>query len=474
MSQAGRQSPPPSGSACSTALEREVAHFRALVELTSDWVWEVDEQARYTYASPKVKDLLGYEPQEVLGRTPFELMATEEGRRVQASFFSYASQRREFHELLNVNQHKSGREVVLESSGVPIFDDAGAFRGYRGIDRDVTLRMFDEQRLHLMDAAVRAAAEGIMVADSKGRITACNPAFATMTGYLLEELVGRAPHALVAADGTGREALWTLIGHEPKWSGEGTCLHRTGESFPVWMTLSAVNDDSGITGYVAVVVDMTERRAAEAAMRFQATHDPLTQVSNRTGFLASLAQAIAQGRAQEARLAVLFIDLDGFKSVNDRHGHGAGDVLLSTAARRLERCIRRGDLLARFGGDEFTLLLPDIEGRAVAQRVAKDCVNSLHVPFRINGLDVWISASVGLAVFPEDGNTVDELLSAADGAMYRAKHAGGDRLMHAAPRRPPAPETPKQSETPKQRKTPKARKTAPKKTSKMRQAPKKQ
>jgi len=410
-------------------LERELAHFRALVEMTSDWAWEVDARGRYTYSSPKVRELLGYEPAEVVGRTPFDFMPPDEATRVAGQFAAIVEQRREFHELVNVNRHREGHLVVLESSGVPIFDDLGAFRGFRGIDRDVTSRVHDEQRLRLMAAAVKATAEGIVVADASGNITAVNPTFEAMTGFTEAELVGKAPAMLTTADGPARDRLWDLISLAPRWRGEGLCRHRSGDGFDVWLTLSVVHDERGlVSGYVALVGDLTERRAAEATIRFQATHDALTQLANRGTFLKALDQAITEGRRTAERSAVLFIDLDGFKPVNDRYGHGAGDMLLSSAARRLERVVRRTDLAARFGGDEFTILLRGVTSLAVPLRVARECVTALSEPFRVGGLELEVGASVGIAHFPDDAQSVDALVAAADRAMYEAKRAGGRQV----------------------------------------------
>ena len=408
---------------------REAAHLRALVEVTSDWLWEVDAEGRYTFSNPKVVELLGYEVHEVLGKTPFDFMAPAEAKRVGALFAAIMEDRVEFHDLVNVNLHRAGHEVVMETSGVPIFGDDGSFLGFRGIDRDVTERTLAERRLLLADAAVKASAEGIIVADTSGSITAVNPAWATMSGFPESAQLGRQPSMLSATD-SARAHLWELLDGEPKWSGEGTCRHRSGETFPVWMTLSKVFDDArAVKGYVALVSDMTERRAAEATVRFQANHDAVTQLANRNAFLSTLTRAIADGLRNHERVAVLFIDLDCFKPVNDQHGHGVGDVLLAATARRLERCVRRTDLVARFGGDEFTILLRGLSTDAVPRRVAQACVKALAASYRLEGLQVRVGASIGVALCPTHGTTADTLIAAADAAMYEAKRAGGGRVV---------------------------------------------
>lgn len=288
--------------------------------------------------------------------------------------------------------------------------------------RDQLLR-----RLRLADAAVQSSAEGIVVADASGRILSCNPAFLEMTGCAEETLVGKPP-TLLRASAHPQRRLWELLDAGFRWSGEGLCRPRDGEPFSVWLTVSAVHHGPQVTGYVALVSDMTERKLAEATIRFQASHDALTQLLNRAAFLAALECAVHE---ESGRLAVLFIDLDGFKAANDRHGHAVGDTLLATTARRLERCVRRSDLVCRFGGDEFTILLRGVKADTPL-RVARAVVKALAAPFHIDGVDVRVSGSVGFAIFPADGTTRDALIAAADEAMYEAKRAGGSRAVRAS------------------------------------------
>ncbi|MDH5265451.1 MAG: PAS domain S-box protein, partial [Betaproteobacteria bacterium] len=177
-----------------TLTQEELAasneRFRNLVEATSDWVWEVDEAAVYTYVSPKIRDLLGYEPEEIVGRTPFDLMLPAEADRVRAEFGAIAAGHHPFAMLVNTNQHKDGRAVVLETSGIPIFDPSGRFRGYRGIDRDVTHRVSTEERIRKLSRVVEQTANAVMITDVSGRIEYVNPKFCEISGYAMEEVVG--------------------------------------------------------------------------------------------------------------------------------------------------------------------------------------------------------------------------------------------------------------------------------------------
>lgn len=259
-------------------LERELKHYRALAENTPDWLWETNAAGEYTWVGPRIIAFLGFRPDEVVGKTPLDLMAPREARRLGAFFQRLHVAHEPFEALVNVNLHKDGSEVIFETSGVPIFDAAGHFRGYRGIDRDISLRVKSERTMRLAETVVRNAAEGIVLADVQGRITTANPAFVSLTGHPLDEVVGQPPHMLRCPGADARGGLWALLGDAPRWTGEGTCRHRSGEDFPVWVALSTVEDTSPgqVSGYVALVSDMTERRAAEATIRFQATHDMLT------------------------------------------------------------------------------------------------------------------------------------------------------------------------------------------------------
>ncbi|ROR35136.1 bifunctional diguanylate cyclase/phosphodiesterase [Inmirania thermothiophila] len=284
-----------------------------------------------------------------------------------------------------------------------------------------------EEALRVGAAVFEASGEAIMVTDAEGRIRAVNPAFTRITGYSAEEAVGQTPAILKS----GRHAedfyraMWEALEREGRWEGEIWNRRRNGEVFPEWLSIAAVRDAAGrTTEYVAVFADITRRKEDEARIWRQANYDALTGLPNRTLFFDRLARAVSTARRIGGRLAVLFVDLDRFKWVNDTLGHAAGDALLQEAARRLARCVRESDTVARLAGDEFTVVLAEIRRAADAERVARAILAELERPYVLEGQEVQISGSVGIAIFPEDGEDAETLLRHADAAMYRAKEAG--------------------------------------------------
>ena len=290
------------------ALHEAKEKFQSLVESSSDWIWEVDANGVYTYASPKVRDLLGYEPDEVIGKTPFDFMHHEEKMRVGRILQDAIGEKKPFSAIENSNLHKDGHLVILETSGVPVFDKAGTLCGYRGVDRDIT-----------------------------------------------------------------------------------------------------------------------DRKRYESQIERQANYDELTGLANRNLFQDRLSQALAYSHRHESGLAVLFIDLDNFKHINDSLGHDAGDLLLTGVASRLSGSVREGDTVTRQGGDEFVLILSE---ESDVQTVTKRILKAMSEPFDINGRELRITCSIGIACYPKDGEDQLTLLKNADAAMYRAKELGRNNAQY--------------------------------------------
>lgn len=283
------------------------------------------------------------------------------------------------------------------------------------------------QRALLAEAAFSATDTGIMVLDAAYRIIRVNPAFTRLTGYSTDDVLGQPPLMLGSAEEAPgfHDRILAEVSPDGGWEGEVWNRRKSGEEFAVWLRLNAVRDEGGtLSGYVAVLSDITRRKRAEAELVRQATRDPLTGLPNRSLLGSLLSEAVERAEVGNTQCAVLFVDLDGFKAVNDTYGHDVGDELLKDAARRLRATLRASDEVGRLGGDEFVVLLNDIGGGGDAETVAGKVVATLSQPFTVGGVSAMVSASVGMALWPDDGKTAEALLKCADEAMYRAKNSG--------------------------------------------------
>ena len=306
----------------------------------------------------------------------------------------------------------------------------------RSLKREMRRRSRAEQSLEASERRFKTlvfdtTAEGIMVTDPEGRIGLVNQAFTEITGYSQEDVVGRTPQLL----SSGRhppefyEAMFRQLRETGKWQGEIWNRRKGGEIYPVWQTISTTTDAKGeVSGYISLFSDITHLKQSEAQLLHLAYHDPLTGLPNRMLFDERLGHAIEQARRREEKLAVLFFDLDKFKPVNDQFGHKMGDELLEGVAARLAGRLRKSDTLSRRGGDEFTVLVENIDGIQDATDIAADINEQLAKPFGLsNQRQVTSGCSIGIALFPEHGETVQDLIQHADAAMYEAKTTGRGR-----------------------------------------------
>lgn len=270
--------------------------------------------------------------------------------------------------------------------------------------------------------------DGITVTDGNGRIQMVNRAFTDTTGYSAEEAIDQTPAMLKSGrqDAAFYQAFWTTLREKDEWRGEIWNKRKNGTIYPEWLNVSVVRDKRGqIEHFVAIFSDITERKQREEMITHQAFHDALTGLPNRVLFLDRLEQALVQAKRSKSRpAAIMFLDLDRFKSINDTLGHDAGDTLLRAVALRLRACVRASDTVARMGGDEFTILLPEIGDQAAAQAVAQKILDAMQVPVTLAGQPHVITTSIGIGLFPGDGRDADTLMKHADAAMYQAKDKG--------------------------------------------------
>ncbi|MDP2030875.1 MAG: EAL domain-containing protein [Thiobacillus sp.] len=299
-----------------------------------------------------------------------------------------------------------------------------------GVLKDISEQHRIEAQLRHAAAVLEATAEGIFIMDAARVIISVNPAFTTLTGYTAAEAIGKNAETLLHARRHSDE-FYPALEHAPdkQWQGEIHYRRKTGEIFPAWENLSLVNDpENTLTHYIVAFADITALQEAEAELHHLAHHDPLTGLPNRLLFQYRLEQALERAQRTGERFALLFFDLDDFKTINDSLGHSSGDLLLQTVAERLSKNLRRSDTLARLGGDEFVLLLESVNSPEDGARIAQLQLEALSQPFELAGERVSISASVGLSLFPDDGGDTMSLIKAADTAMYQAKAQGRNRF----------------------------------------------
>jgi diguanylate cyclase (GGDEF)-like protein/PAS domain S-box-containing protein len=284
-----------------------------------------------------------------------------------------------------------------------------------------------EEAMRLAEAVFKNVDTGIFVTDPKGSIVRTNPGFTRITGYESHEVIGQTAGILKSGvqDDDFYVEMWKKLHSAGHWEGEIWNRRKSGNIYPEWLRIDAVHDAAGrLTNFVATFTDITFRKEIENQLRLQATHDTLTGLPNRYLFTDRLSHALAQADRANQKAALLFVDLDGFKEVNDRHGHSAGDQLLIEVAQRLQALVRATDTVARLAGDEFTLILSGVIKFQDASKVAEKVVETLSKTFKLKECDAHISASVGIALYPDDATDSDKLLIAADAAMYAIKQKG--------------------------------------------------
>lgn len=298
--------------------------------------------------------------------------------------------------------------------------------------RDVTEARDMEARSKLIGQVVQAATEGVVILDTSRNVVSVNPAYESMFGVEAEDVLGAESGFCTDADDPDvYDQIWHAIDKEGSWQGELTARRSNGETFPLWLTLDAAHmQSSRVTHYVALLTDISELKQSRRDLEFIATHDSLTRLPNRVLFLDRLQQAVSRALRKGEPGAVLFLDLDRFKVINDSLGHAVGDELLKDVASRLTGILRSEDTLARLGGDEFTLIVEQLDDEDDAELVARKVLDAFKTPFQAGDYKVEVTTSVGISMFPRDGTEVDTLTKQADIAMYSAKEAGRNRYRY--------------------------------------------
>lgn len=291
----------------------------------------------------------------------------------------------------------------------------------------------EQQELRLMSAAMSNAADAMFITRRDGVIEWVNDALCRLNGYKIEEIIGSTPSMFSSGqhDRQFWREMWASILNGDHWRGDVVNRNKKGELYTVLQTISPLYNDKGeLMYFLAVQQDISEKRRLESEIRYLAYHDTLTHLPNRMLFRDRVEQSIAQAKRTQGKLAVLFIDLDGFKAVNDTYGHNNGDRLLEQVAERMRICVRAGDTVARLGGDEFTVLLREVKDMKSIELVAQKLLEVTAKPYELEGdTKASVSFSIGISVYPEHGDNFDALLSHADQSMYEAKQNGKNRYI---------------------------------------------
>ena len=412
------------------ALRENEERLSLVLRGSNDGFWDYDLRTGEVYYSPRWAEMLGYRVEEI------EPGAEAWRARVHPEDLPRAEQVLNAH-LRGETKHyqtecrmrtKSGEWKWVLARGMAVERDAsGKPLRLAGTHTDITERKQAEAQLRLWAMVFEGSGESIFITDANRKIVSANRAFYETTGYTAEEVIGKDPAILSSHqhDRAFYQNMWAAIRDVGHWQGEIWDRRKDGEVFPEWLAITAARDPEGhITHYIAIFSDISERKAAEERIRFLAQHDFLTGLPNRMLLQDRLSQELAHARRSGRRIAVLFVDLDRFKNVNDSLGHQFGDRLLKQVAERLTTCVRIDDTVSRQGGDEFILALTDIRGPDDAAHVAQKVLDQVSKAYQLDDIEVHITPSVGISLYPEDGQDIDTLVRNADAAMYHAKDQG--------------------------------------------------
>ena len=414
-------------------LRRSEAQLRFITDQAPVYLAQCDHEKRYKFINRPYAELFGLQPSDIIGKHPREILGEE----------AYANARPYMERVLA--GHETGYDLTLPATShgsmvvyvhyVPERNEEGQVVGFVAATSDITERKRSEQLLRIAATAFESQ-EGMVITDAENIILQVNQSFTDITGYTAEEVIGRSPSLLSSGvhDAAFYAVMWASVNEQGQWRGEIWNRRKSGEIYPESLTITAVKNEQGeVTNYVATLNDITERKYSEDKINQLANYDQLTQLPNRALLHDRVKQAFSVSARNGMHGALLFIDLDNFKMLNDTQGHHVGDLLLQQVARRLLSCVREGDTVARVGGDEFVIMLENlsttpVEAAAQSEAIGEKIMCSLGIPYVLGEHEYIGTPSIGFSLFKGHGISVDGLLKQADIAMYQAKAAGRNTM----------------------------------------------
>ncbi len=409
--------------------------LRTLIEAIPDAIQFKDGEGRWMEFNQSARQVFGLTELDCRGKTDRELAEMADPDYRTAMLRCHETDERAWRadgvtRVAEIIPVPDGRELHFDVIKKPLFFTEGRRKGLVIIGRDITELKQAEAGLRVTASVFDNSQEAIVITNADNIIVDVNPAFTQITGYDRDEVLGRNPRMLSSGrqDEAFYAGMWAALKHDKAWRGEIWNRRKNGEIYAELLSISVICDDAGrVQRYVAVFSDITYFKEHEAELSHVANYDALTGIPNRRLLADRLAQAIAYAQRNGKLLAICYIDLDGFKVVNDRYGHETGDLLLVDITFRLQEVLRAGDTLARLGGDEFVVLFNDLAQETECYQVLDRIMQTIAAPMQIDGNLVAVSASIGVTFYPADDEDGDTLLRHADQAMYTAKQSGKNR-----------------------------------------------
>jgi len=414
-----------------------------LIEAIPDIIFLKNSENRYVTVNEAARDFFEIQGIDWSGKSDTEI--SNEHPKIRATLEKCMWQDHddasEMHVIEECNLNISGKLRTLEIRKVPIFGENGERKRLVVIAHDITEERATQRNLRIAEAAIELL-DAVVITDANNRIVRVNHSFTTLTGYFPEEVIGKTSAILKSGrhDKAFYKTMWETLANKKKWSGEIWDRRKNGEIYPKWLSISAVaGPDGAIHNYVGAFTDLSEHKEAKEEIHRLAFYDPLTDLPNRRLFRDRLELSLTKSTRNLYYGAVLMVDLDNFKRINDTKGHATGDRLLIEVAQRLRTCVREGDTVARLGGDEFVIMLEFLSQDAKlasiqAEVVGRKILSSIDQDFLISGQSIHTSLSVGISLFTMPTTSSEELLKRADAAMYQAKSAGRNTMCFFDPK----------------------------------------
>ena len=419
--------------------------LRLVADNVPDMIWAKDLNKRYLFANKAICEqlLLAQDTDEPVGKNALFFAQRQRashpdnphwhtfGELCQDSdaLTLTSGQAGQFDEFGNV----CGQPLYLDVRKAPLTDEHGQVIGVVGTARDVTVERATQEKLRIAAAVLANSSEALVLSDANNHIIDVNPAYTRLTGYTLAEVAGKDPGILHSGkhDKAFYRNMWAQINATGSWQGEIWNRRKDGQIYAEWLTINTLyNDDASVHRRVALFSDITDKKRAQELVWTQANFDALTGLPNRRMFLNRLEHDLKKAHRGDFQLALMFIDLDHFKEINDTLGHDVGDALLRQAGARIAACARESDTVARIGGDEFMVIFAELAERCGIDRVAQHILASLAQPFELAPGPCCVSASIGITLYPSDATRLEDLMKTADQAMYVAKDAGRNRFSY--------------------------------------------